>query len=203
MSAPMQRPARGGSMRGFTLMETLVMLMLVSITALLMFQMLGSYRIARARFVAQSGEFDRQSLFDAWFADSVRGLHAVPGQVLQGTATSFSGVSLNPLFGPPGAPARVEWTLQRTPAGDWTIRYVEDGTERWTLPLADAGQARFAYLDGDGKVGDVWPPASGMQDALPVSVALLRGDGDASRVQLATVRGPRKALAEPYEMEQF
>lgn len=186
---------------GFTLMETLVMLMLVSFAALLMFQMLGSYRIARARFVAQSGIFDRQSLFEAWFADSVRGLRATQGQPLQGTATRFSAVTLNPLYGSPGAPSPVEWTLERVPAGGWVVQYKEDGRLRWTAPVDGAGNARFAYMSPDGTLGDSWPPATGMQDALPAAIALLRDDGDAGRVQLARVRGPRVVLDAPFEME--
>ena len=188
--------------RGFTLMETLVMLVLVSITALLMFQMLGSYRIARERFMAHSGDFDRQWLFSAWFADSVRGLRPVPGEPLQGTRTAFSGVSLNPLFGPPGAPARVSWNLQRARDGAWTMRYTEDGVARWALPLSNAGEARFAYVDAEGNTMDAWPPDTGVQDELPASVALLRGNDDDRRVQLASVRGPRNARDAPYEMER-
>lgn len=188
-------------MRGFTLMETLVMLVLVSVTVALMFQMLGSYRIARERFIAQSGAIDRQALFEAWFADSVHGLRAIDGSPMQGSATGFEAVTLNPLFGSPGAPARVEWALVAMPDGGRSVRYSEDGVERWTLPLADAGQARFAFLDEDGERHDAWPPATGLRVALPAAVALVREDAPGARAQVAAVHGPRTPRVDPFEME--
>ena len=64
---------------GFSLMEMLVTLMLVSFATMLMFQMLGSYRIARERVQGQSGLIDRQALFQDWFRDSVHGLFIAEG----------------------------------------------------------------------------------------------------------------------------
>lgn len=187
--------------RGFTLMETLVMLVLVSVTVALMFQMLGSYRIARERFIAQSGAIDRQALFEAWFADSVHGLRAIDGSPMQGTATGFEAVTLNPLFGSPGAPARVQWTLVAMPDGGRSVRYSEDGVERWTLPLAGAGEARFAFLGDDGERHATWPPATGLRVALPAAVALVREGAPDARVQVAAVHGPRTPRIDPFEME--
>ena len=59
-------------------MEMLVTLVLISFATMLMFQMLGSYRVARERVQAQAGLIDRQALFQAWFRDSVHGLYAAP-----------------------------------------------------------------------------------------------------------------------------
>jgi type II secretory pathway pseudopilin PulG len=197
------RLPRPGSARGFTLMETLVMLMLVSFAVLLMFQMLGSYRVARERVAAQAGEIDRRTLFDAWFLDSVRGLHPLATRPFAGTATHFSGFSLNPLFAAAGAPVALEWTLESGGDGQWTVTYSEDGKPRWSLPLADTREARFVYLDSAGEPQEHWPPDQGVQAGLPVSVALVQVGANDVRTRVASVRGPLEPSPDiPFEIEQ-
>lgn len=178
------------------------MLMLVSFAVLLMFQMLGSYRIARERFGVQAERIDRAMLFDAWFSDSVRGLHPVERTPFAGAALAFSGVTLNPLFAPPGAPAAMRWELQFSPSADaWQVRYFEDGTPRWALPLAGGGAPRFVYLDADGAEHGSWPPALGVQVGLPAAVALVRGDASRDRVRVASVLGPYEPRVDPFMLE--
>ena len=82
---------RRNALAGFTLMEMLVTLVLISFATMLMFQMLGSYRVARERVQAQAGLIDRQALFQSWFRDSVHGLYAAPKLHLDGSAEQFSG----------------------------------------------------------------------------------------------------------------
>lgn len=184
---------------GFTLMETLVMLVLVSFSVLLMFQMLGSYRIAQARVVAQGGGIDRQALFDAWFSESVQGLRAIEAAPMQGSAEAFDGTTLNPLLASPGAPVAIGWRLEAGPDG-MALRYLEDDVERWALPLRDTDGARFVYLDADGTVHEAWPPAMGVQQALPASVGLVREGVAGQRVVVASVRGPLEPQYLPFEL---
>jgi len=205
MNAP--RPGRRAwplRHRGFTLMETLVMLVLVSFSVLLMFQMLGSYRIASARVAAQSERIDRQVLFDAWFADTVRGLYALKAEPLRGDTLSFSGLSLNPLLASPGAPTAFSWRLDFTATRGWVMTYSERGAARWSLPLNNTGEARFVYFDADGKAQDRWPPALGLQGELPQAIALVReGErGEHDRVRIASVFGPMHEHIELYQPEQ-
>lgn len=195
----------GGRFRapGFTLMETLVMLVLVSFSVLLMFQMLGTYRVARERFVARGADIDREALFSGWFADSIGGLHAVDGQPLDGGASSFSAVTLNPLLAQPGAPVPIQWTLEPAPVdGGWSVVYSEAGEVRWTLPLATPDVPSFVYLDQGGAVHETWPPALGVQRMLPQAIALIRGSIEGGRVQVAAVRGPLDPVYAPYQLEQ-
>lgn len=187
---------------GFTLMETLVMLVLVSFSVLLMFQMLGTYRVARERVVSVGAGIDREALFEDWYADSVGGLHAVDGAPLSGDEAAFSAVTLNPMLAGPGAPVQVRWSLEAGPDGTWTVRYAEAGEERWSLPLATREPPRFAYVDEAGKVHASWPPDLGLQQALPRAVALVRGAGADERVHAVAVRGPLEAVDLPFEMEQ-
>lgn len=185
---------------GFTLMETLVMLMLVSMAATMMFQMLNSYRIAQQRIAAQAGNLDRASLFDAWLADGIHGLMVDPARPFKGGRLEFDGVTLNPLFGPPGAPANIHWRLHATRDGG-EVSYSEDGVSRWTMDLRDFDEIRFVYFDGSGDQHEQWPPAKGVQDALPSAIALLRGSEDGQRVRLVAVRGPLIPRDTPFTME--
>lgn len=192
---------RRAATAGFTLMETLVMLMLVSLAATMMFQILESYRIAQQRVAAQAGTLDRSSLFEAWLIDGVRGLLALPEKPFTGSRLEFQGNTLSPLYGPPGAPAAMQWRLRATIDGG-EVSYSEDGVARWTMPLRDFDGARFIYLDSDGNQHDRWPPAKGVQEALPSAIAFVRGSGAQESIRLAAVRGPLVPHDEPFELEQ-
>ncbi len=186
---------------GFTLMETLVMLILVSMAATMMFQMMDSYRIAQQRIAAQAGQLDRSSLFEAWLVDAVRGLRAEPGHPFAGSRSGFEGVTLNPLFGSGGAPSAINWQLRATSEGG-EIAYAESGQDRWAMPLRDFEGARFVYFDREGKQHDKWPPAQGLQESLPAGVGFVRGTGADERVRLASVSGPLVLREDPFELEQ-
>lgn len=178
---------------GFTLMEMLVTLVLVSFATMLMFQMLGSYRVAHERVQAQSGTIDRRALFQAWFQDSVRGLYITNGLTFSGNADEFNGTTLNPLYGEAGAPTRIAWRLRSEGEGRW-IAYVEDGRERWRRQLLGVQRSHFVYLDTAGKVHDVWPPKLGKEEegvpTLPAQVAFVREIADNRQAIIAAVRGP-------------
>ena len=194
---------RGLAPRGFTLMETLVMLLLVSFASALMFQMLGSYRIARERVLVQGEFVNAEALLENWFADSVRGLHPVGSRPLQGDESSLESTTLNPLFGPRGTPAGIAWRLERDEAGRWLLVYVESGAERFAEPLRDQAGARLLYLDGEGTLHTRWPTALGEQGGLPEAVALERSGVDGRRrVWLASVLGPLSERIELYQPEE-
>jgi prepilin-type N-terminal cleavage/methylation domain-containing protein len=184
--------------RGFTLMESLVVLVLISLSVMVMFQMLGSYRLAQERVALHAGGIDRQALVSAWFTDSVRGLQALEKTPLEGREDRFSGVTLNPLVARAGALTPVEWRIEPGRDGTWSLAYAEDGVDRWTLPLRDAARPRFAYYSRDGRRAARWPPESGFQDLLPGAVAL----EDGSRAQVASVLGPVRERVDPWALEE-
>lgn len=190
---------------GFSLMEMLVTLMLVSFATMLMFQMLGSYRIARERVQGQSGLIDRQALFQDWFRDSVHGLFIAEGLQFTGERTRFRGTTLNPMYAPEGSPTEVQWTIEDE--GDRvSIAYVEDGRERWRVRLARADVAQFAYIDEAGKESPTWPPERGLRDArpsLPAVVVLSRTMGGREVLQASAVLGPLKPPVRLYGEEEL
>lgn len=201
MSGPTRRSCGRAASAGFTLMETLVMLMLVSMAATMMFQILDSYRLAHQRIAALAGGQDRSSLFEAWLIDEVQGLVAIPEHAFSGSRLGFEGNTLNPLFGPPGAPAAIQWRLRAVPGGG-EASYSEDGAERWAMPIRDFDGVRFVYFASDGSQTDQWPPAKGVQQDLPAAIALIRGVGQTQLVRLAAVRGPLAPRDVPFALEQ-
>lgn len=193
---------RPQSAHGFTLMETLVMLVLVGLAVGMMFQMLGGYRIAAERVAAQAGGIDRATLVDAWFRSTVNGLHPTEERLLEGDRGGFTAATLNPLFGAAGRPTPLRWELAPDTGRGPVVRYSEDGTTRFELPLRASRDARFGYIDATGRVHDRWPPATGLQGSLPTAVALLAGEGDrVERLRVASVLGPLEPRVDPFQTE--
>ena len=197
--------ARPVGTAGFTLMEMLVTLVLISFATMLMFQMLGSYRVARERVQAQSGVIDRRALFQSWMQDSVRGLYITNGLTFAGDARDFSGTTLNPLYGDAWVPTRIAWRLLSDGDG-YSIAYVEDGRERWRRQLLGVQRSRFVYLDAAGKAHDAWPPKLGKKDdepTLPAQVAFVRETEDTRQTIVAAVRGPLRPVVRLGSQDEF
>ena len=190
---------------GFTLMEMLVTLVLISFATMLMFQMLGSYRIANDRVRSQAGDIDRHALFQEWFRDSVHGLYAAPKLQFVGDPAQFSATTLNPLYAMEGSPTPVEWSLRADQDGAAEIVYSEAGIERWHLPLQGGGEVEFAYFDANWRETDAWPPKLGKvnREALPAVVGLVRRFSDGDRPLLVAVLGPLEPPVRLYGEEQL
>lgn len=192
--------------RGFTLMEMLVTLVLVSFATLLVYQMLGSYRIARERAMARSGGVDRQVLFESWFRASVQGLFIDNTLSFSGDRTAFSGTTLNPLYAGEGVPVEVQWRLAEREGGGREIIYSENGSERWRVTLAGAASAYFVYLETSGKPDYRWPleDAPPTPPTLPAVIALVREDeAGTDRALAASVLGPLEPVLRLHEREEL
>ena len=190
---------------GFTLMEMLVTLVLISFATMLMFQMLGSYRIANDRVRGQAGNIDRHALFQQWFRDSVHGLYAAPKLHFVGDPARFSATTLNPLYAPEGSPTAITWSLRAGADGAAEIVYAEDGREQWHLPLQGGGEVEFAYFDEGWRETDAWPPKLGKvnPEALPAVVGLVRRFAEGDRPLLVAVLGPLEPPVRLYGEEQL
>ncbi|HOV97032.1 MAG TPA: type II secretion system protein [Thermomonas sp.] len=203
-ASSLQRGGIRSVAHGFTLMEMLVTLVLIAFATMLMFQMLGSYRVARERVQAQAGLIDRQTLFQAWFRDSVHGLYAAPNLHMEGSAEQFSGTTLNPLYALEGTPTTFAWQLHKAADGGTEVAYVEANQERWRLRLQGASGAHFIYVDAASKQTDRWPPQFGLinPEGLPALVGLVRDGADDGVSQLAAVLGPLEPPKRLYGNEQ-
>ena len=196
---------------GFTLLETLVMLIVSSLAVMMLFQALASFNHSRERIAALEGVRNNDAVVLGWIRDSFRGVVAIdapgttakpddPAAGLHGTAEGFTALTLAPLLGPPGTPVKVQWSIERGASGNRLV-YREAGQAPLILPLRDAGELRFGYLDHDGKAATSWPPKLGLQAPLPVAIELQFGSGAQLRVVAQSIATPLPMQLSPYTNE--
>lgn len=144
-----------GVPRGFTLLEMLVVILLVSLLASLMMQgfiyMSGTYQtVERRQLRAQ-----QQELFEGWLRDSIHGIvNGVDGtwgkdNQFSGDSASFSGISLGSLAGEPsGTPIKIVWSLEKKNA-QTLLRYGE-------APLTGGAMTWYTLKEWPSTVSASW-----------------------------------------------
>ena len=165
---------------GMTLLEMLVVLTLVALLGTLIIQGISVF-LARydavqrvARHAAQAG------LQQHWFASSVEAMvpYRQTATQFKGDATSFSGVTTQPLGAESGMPVTVRWSIQLDGRSS-VVAYFEEpaptngGGLDWAVLTTD-GPLAFQYAGADGVWRDHWPPRDVIEH-IPRQVRL--GDG--------------------------
>jgi prepilin-type N-terminal cleavage/methylation domain-containing protein len=192
--------------RGFTLMETLVVLLISALAMSLMFQALAGFNRSRQRVAALEGVRNNGAVVLDWLRDSIHGLVALdmtgltvqaddPVLGLRGDQNGFTATTLAPLLGAAGVPVTVQWKVS---ADGTSLIYDETGQAPLTLPLGDRSDLQFAYLDSKGKTLASWPPKLGVQLALPQAIELRSGQDNHKQVMLEPIAAPRPVLLTPY-----
>ena len=176
-------PRRGG----FTVMEMLAVLTLVSLLGTLVVQGLGFFA-ARYEAVKRSHrDVDSFALWQHWFAATVNGMVpvGVRARRFRGDATTFSGTSLQPLAGEGGVPAVVRWSVAEDQAA---VAYQEEGLAatpeqpiEWRLPLGGDSALSFRYADRQGRWHDAWPTREAPLQWTPTLVRLATSTGGETR----------------------
>jgi general secretion pathway protein J len=141
--------------QGFTLLEMLVVILLVSLLASLLMQgfvyMSGTYyAVERRQLRAQQEE-----LLEGWLRDSIHGvINGVDGELsknnqFSGDSTSFSGMSLGSLAGQPqGTPIKIIWSIEQKD-GLILLRYGE-------APLSGGPMIWYTLKEWPGTVSASW-----------------------------------------------
>src|SRR6202048_1793531 len=109
---------------GFTLVEVLVTLVLLSIVAAIVFGRLGPVHDARARLRPYLDKSEETALVASWFRQTVQALIAdydTGKNRFAASANAFSGLTASPLLGPAGTPTAFTWALNYDPALDLTL----------------------------------------------------------------------------------
>lgn len=185
----MSRPSRAGA-SGFTLMETLVTLVIVSMVAAVLSQAL--YQFQRAERLMSGDRLQAQLSFlhRLWVRDAatalLAGTHGTPEE-FTGSDTQWHGLSnAAPLPGAQG-PTWVSMELIQTNEGGYVLTAraqdasrPEDGHVllQWG---ADGERPRWRYQDDKGAWSETWPVlgvAKGGSEGvgLPRAIALVRGE---------------------------
>jgi prepilin-type N-terminal cleavage/methylation domain-containing protein len=181
--------------RGFTLLEALVTLVIVSMLMAVLVQALLHVMGLRERVLRLEAEARTAQLHEAWFRDSVAALVVDPfGRLpgLSGNASGFQAIGAGPLARAGGVQP-VVWGVDDAHR---VLRYREG--EDWSDVLVTRGGLRFQYRDLDGGWHDAWPVRQRPQERLPRAVALGFEGGDGPRWWIAAVasRPPRTEPAE-------
>ena len=156
---------------GFTLLETLVALVITALASVLIMQGLSHVLTLRDR-VLEHTEYQREdALRRGWFGDTVGALIAdlprIERHRFEGDAQGFRGLTLASLQELPGVPVIAEWRLEQE--GDVFHLYYRQEQGEWQRSWSwRAEQAAFAYFDPDLGWQAQWP----VQNAPPLPAAI-------------------------------
>ncbi len=146
---------------GFTLLETLIGLVIASMIALVVLDSLSAIA-AQAGRLAEEGR--RQSArilalipVQRALEEAVPDYHDAPG-VFEGDERLVRGLTMAPAAGRSGLPAPFELRIE-TRAGRAVMVYLEQGEALFETPLT--GDPRFAYRAASGELHAAWPPDDG------------------------------------------
>lgn len=148
------------STQGFTLLEALVTLVIVSLLVATLMQALSHSLDMRTRLIRLQRAARVDALQQAWFRQTLAGAVAdLPDARggLRGTPDRVELVSLAPLTG--DGLARITWELRSGPGGRALLYRQDAEPEVEVVPALR--EARFAYLQRDGSWTDRFDPPEG------------------------------------------
>ncbi len=174
MTRRRQAATGGGAVRsGFTLVEMLVVLVLVSLLGTLVIQGTGFFLGQYATVKRSHRESSLATLQQHWFGSTVAAM--VPSRLaarrFAGDDHSFEGVTLQPLAAKAGRPVRVRWSID---AG--SVLYTERGAQPWTVLSGHDRTLGFQFADSSREWHEAWPP-NGSVEYIPRMVRLRSSDG--------------------------
>ena len=189
------------SVKGLSLLETIVVLALLSLLSTLLLQGLGAFadRYDTVQRVHRNASF--AALRQHWFVTSVRGLVpvGVAARRFRGDAHSFQGTTVQPLAAESGLPARVRWRIED--GVRQTVMYAEDDADAWQVLASERDRLAFQYADAKGEWHAHWPAAGAPGEWIPSMIRLTAQDDDT--IWLASVAAsPRPAFDESVLLAQ-
>jgi general secretion pathway protein J len=160
------------SAAGFSLLETIVTMVVVAMIITVLMQALSQSLDLRSRLLRHERAARVSNLQEQWFRESVAGAMAdLPDAFgeMTGDARSMRFVSASPLGS--AALAQVSWSLQPTQGG-WALHYADADWSDLVIIAGPLQQASFAYLDAGGEWQEQWDPAEDAEQVLPRMVRL-------------------------------
>ena len=166
MSAPASR-ARPSKAAGFTLLETVLTLVIVSLLVATLMQALSHALNLRTRILRVQSESRIDLLQEAWFRETVAAAQADLDDAMGGMIGSREELAYaTPMPLVAGGMSRVRWWLQRDGAG-LSLHYADPDTTDMVVVAGPLEDASFAYLDHQGQWHDAWQPADDAAERLP------------------------------------
>lgn len=198
-SSKRRRPSARDGAGGFTLIESLVVLMIVAFAATILTDSLSRIFDLRTRLASYLDAAASSRMTLNWLRRSVSGLlpDFADGTIrFLGTATEFSGISLSGPGADPGVPQRVAWRLRPEATTRGVRLETQVGSGPWVAVAAwPEKTGRLSYDGGDGQWVEEWPPsfATPTTPQIPRYIRIVIGSGaDAWSTTLAS-EGPRES----------
>lgn len=146
--------------RGFTLLEMMVVLVIVSLISVLLMQGFGFVVGLQERIRTQLVKVQNIELKEQWFRLVVRSIireEREGNPSFKGETDRFAGTSIQPLGQQIGTPTSIEWLIKYN--GEISILYyVESDSEPIKIMAWRNSEQVFRYLDESGNLYDSWPP---------------------------------------------
>lgn len=155
MSRRFSAPSR--YVRGFTLLEAIVTLVIVSLLVTVLMQALGQALGIRTRLLRFQGEARVAALQEAWFRETVAGAqvdHPEALGPLEGTPNSLEYATPAPLSAK--GFVRVRWWLKSDATGAAVLHYSDPAVADMVVVRGPLRRASFAYLDQEGNWQREW-----------------------------------------------
>ena len=193
---------------GFTLVEVLVTLVLLSMVVAIVFGSLGQVLDARARLRPYLDRSEQTALVASWLRQTVQALVAdydTGKNRFTASANAFSGLTASPLLGPAGTPTAFTWALIYDPASDRTfLRYKEKPSDAVEIARWSGKDAVFSFYGQDQEWHDVWPPTDAGTSTTAMQLPqLVRLGGLPSELFPTIVAAPRAAPIPRPSMPSF
>ena len=165
-------------MRGLTLIEMLVVFVLLGLVSTLLFQGTGFFAARYETVQRLHREGTVTGLQQHWFISTVQSLvpYGLEARRFRGNASSFQGITLQPLAAEPGMPVGAQWLIDDRD-GLQTVVYKEErgpyaGGVEWTVLTSDEPELRFQYADAQGRWRNRWPVDDAPTHWLPQVIRL-------------------------------
>jgi hypothetical protein len=147
---------------GFTLVEALVTLILLSMVVAVALGSLRQVLEARNRLRPYLDQSEQTMLIAGWFRQTVQALIAdyeTGKDRFVGTADRISGLTASPLVGPAGTPTAFTWSLGYDANRNLTLfEYRERPAAAIEIARWPGHDAVFSYYDQSGGWQRAWPP---------------------------------------------
>lgn len=188
--------SRARCMRGFTLMETLVVLVITSLVSVVLVQGFGLLLSARTSVQEKLVSIDQTSLEQNMVLAPLRGI--VPDyperpNVFAGTPQQLHGITVQPLQARTGTPVPFTLTIDYDSARDESsLTYQEINTDPLVIARWEGRDGAFAYRDLTGPWHEVWPPKNDSEaPQTPWLIRIEKGSGFPSNL-VANVGGTHR-----------
>ena len=182
------------STAGFTLLETLVVMVILTLTLGLLLQLFTHVLQFKSSFLSRIETQRVQALGSQWFRQVVANVHTVPPNAearFRGKSNQLSGSTFAGLDANAGVPTAFVLELVENDDGTDLI-YREEGRLDWVIAKWPGSRTTFRFLDESGHWQDRWPPLQPIEDVqLPVAVMLAQLQNDGQSLWLTRVRSDR------------